>query len=106
MTEELCQRFRNHLLDNFNGDTPMNYFSEFKRMIKAATKQGYFKCTFDFGYSRKYSIVAFIEVHWIIPSVLNCIRIALLTSSNKGRVPPGLVVLVLAEYIRVFVVRG
>ena len=43
ITEELCQRFRNHLLDNFNGDTPMNYFSEFKRMIKAATKQGYFR---------------------------------------------------------------
>jgi len=43
ITEELCKRFRNHLLDNFNGDTPMNYFSEFKRMIKAATKQGYFR---------------------------------------------------------------
>jgi integrase len=43
VTEELCKRFRNHLLDNFNGDTPMNYFSEFKRMIKAATKQGYFR---------------------------------------------------------------
>jgi integrase len=43
ITEEYCQRFRNHLLDNFNGDTPMNYFSEFKRMIKAATKQGYFR---------------------------------------------------------------
>lgn len=43
VTEEMCQRFRNHLLDNFNGDTPMNYFSEFKRMIKAATKQGYFR---------------------------------------------------------------
>src|SRR5450755_4786039 len=28
VTEELCQRFRNHLLDNFNGDTPMNYFAE------------------------------------------------------------------------------
>jgi integrase len=43
VTEELCQRFRNYLLDRFNGDTPMNYFSEFKRMIKAATKQGYFR---------------------------------------------------------------
>jgi integrase len=43
ITEELCQRFRNYLLDHFNGDTPMNYFSEFKRMIKAATKQGYFR---------------------------------------------------------------
>jgi integrase len=43
ITEDLCQRFRNHLLDKFNGDTPMNYFSEFKRMVKAATKQGYFR---------------------------------------------------------------
>ncbi|HEY4154093.1 MAG TPA: site-specific integrase, partial [Puia sp.] len=43
ITEEFCQRFRNYLLDKFNGDTPMNYFSEFKRMIKAATKQGYFR---------------------------------------------------------------
>src|SRR6202035_86906 len=43
ITEELCKRFRNYLLDRFNGDTPMNYFSEFKRMIKAATKQGYFR---------------------------------------------------------------
>ncbi|MEO6963998.1 MAG: site-specific integrase [Puia sp.] len=43
VTEEFCTRFRNYLLDKFNGDTPMNYFSEFKRMIKAATKQGYFR---------------------------------------------------------------
>ena len=43
ITEELCTRFRNYLLDKFNGDTPMNYFSEFKQMIKAATKQGYFR---------------------------------------------------------------
>src|SRR5450631_1917163 len=43
ITEEFCTRFRNYLLDKFNGDTPMNYFSEFKRMIKSATKQGYFR---------------------------------------------------------------
>ena len=43
VTEELCLRYRNYLLDNFNGDTPMNYFSEFKRMLRAATKQGYFR---------------------------------------------------------------
>lgn len=43
ITEELCLRFRNYLLERFKGDTPMNYFSEFKRMIKAATKQGYFR---------------------------------------------------------------
>lgn len=43
ITEELSQRYRNYLLNHFDGDTPMNYFSEFKRMIKAATKQGYFR---------------------------------------------------------------
>jgi len=30
-------------LDCFNGDTPANYFSRFKKVIKAATKQGYFR---------------------------------------------------------------
>ncbi len=43
ITENFCVRFRQHLLDNFNGDTPSNYFSPFKKMIKAATKSGYFK---------------------------------------------------------------
>lgn len=43
MTENLCQGYRNYLLERFKGDTPMNYFSEFKRMIKAACKQGYFR---------------------------------------------------------------
>jgi hypothetical protein len=31
------------LLDNFNGDTPANYFGRFKRVIKAATREGYFR---------------------------------------------------------------
>ncbi|HMH32023.1 MAG TPA: site-specific integrase [Puia sp.] len=43
VTENLCQRFRKYLLYNFNGDTPMNYFSRFKRVLKSATKEGYFK---------------------------------------------------------------
>ena len=43
ITENLCQRYRNYLLDRFKGDTPMNYFSELKRMIKTATKQGYYR---------------------------------------------------------------
>lgn len=43
ITENLCVRFRQYLLDNFNGDTPSNYFSPFKKMVKAATKEGYFK---------------------------------------------------------------
>ena len=43
VTENLCERFRKYLLDKFNGDTPANYFSRLKRVIKAATKQGYFR---------------------------------------------------------------
>lgn len=43
VTENLCQRFRKYLLDRFNGDTPANYFSRFKRVVKAATKEGYFR---------------------------------------------------------------
>jgi integrase len=43
VTENLCERFRKYLLDHFNGDTPANYFSRFKRVIKAATKEGYFR---------------------------------------------------------------
>jgi len=39
----LSARFRRYLLDKFNGDTPANYFSRFKKVIKAATKLGYFK---------------------------------------------------------------
>jgi len=44
ITEELCIQFRKYLLDRFNGDTPTNYFSSFKKKVmKAATKQGYFR---------------------------------------------------------------
>lgn len=43
VTEELCTRFRQYLLKNFNGDTPANYFARFKRVIKAATKEGYYR---------------------------------------------------------------
>jgi len=43
VTEELCLRFRKHLLDHLNGETPANYFARFKQVIKAATKQGYFR---------------------------------------------------------------
>ena len=43
ITEDLCVRFRNYLLKRFNGETPMNYFSEFNRMVHAAYKQGYFR---------------------------------------------------------------
>jgi integrase len=43
VTENLCERFRKYLLDKFNGDTPANYFSRLKRVVKSATKEGYFR---------------------------------------------------------------
>ncbi|MBS1603719.1 MAG: site-specific integrase [Bacteroidetes bacterium] len=43
VTEELCARFRKYLLDRCNGDTPANYFSRFKKVIKAAARQVYFR---------------------------------------------------------------
>lgn len=42
VTEKLCENYRRYLLDKFNGETPSNYFSEFKKMMKAAKKAGYF----------------------------------------------------------------
>ncbi|MBW8683422.1 tyrosine-type recombinase/integrase [Chitinophaga rhizophila] len=43
ITYDVCFRFRAYLLDKFNGETPMNYYSYFKRMMKAATRDGYFR---------------------------------------------------------------
>jgi integrase len=43
VTENLCTRFRQYLLDRFAGDTPANYYARFKRCIKSATKEGYFR---------------------------------------------------------------
>jgi integrase len=43
ISENLCERFRNHLLDALNGETPADYFMRFKRVVKAAKKQGYFR---------------------------------------------------------------
>lgn len=43
ITENLCIRYRQYLLDNFTGDTPANYYSRFKQVIKAATKEGYYR---------------------------------------------------------------
>lgn len=42
ITENLCERFRAYLLDKLKGETPGDYFMRFKRVIKAATKEGYF----------------------------------------------------------------
>ena len=43
LTENLCFRFRQYLLDKLNGECPANYFGAFKRILKAATKEGYFR---------------------------------------------------------------
>lgn len=43
ISENFCERFRDHLLANLNGETPANYFSRFKRVLEAASKDGYFK---------------------------------------------------------------
>lgn len=43
VTEDLAKRFRKYLLDRFNGETPANYFSRFKQVLRAATQQGYFR---------------------------------------------------------------
>lgn len=43
ITENFCERFRNYLLDNLSGETPGDYFMRFKRVIRAATKEGYFR---------------------------------------------------------------
>lgn len=43
ITHNLSTRFRQYLLDRFNGETPANYFSHYKEVIKAATRDGYFR---------------------------------------------------------------
>lgn len=43
VTEDKLTNFRDYLLKNFTGDTPANYFAKFKKMIRAATKDGYFR---------------------------------------------------------------
>ena len=43
VTENLCERFRKYLLDKFNGGTPACYFARFKRVLRSATKEGYFR---------------------------------------------------------------
>lgn len=43
VTEELCSKFQKYLLSHFNGETPSSYYAKFKKVLKAATKEGYFK---------------------------------------------------------------
>jgi integrase/recombinase XerD len=43
ITEKLCRKFQEYLLNKYNGETPSRYFMRFKRVLKKATKDGYFK---------------------------------------------------------------
>jgi hypothetical protein len=43
ITENLCHRFRQYLLDHFNGDLPACYYARFKKVLKAATTESYFR---------------------------------------------------------------
>jgi integrase len=43
ITENLVKRFRQYLLDKFSGDTPANYFHHFKQVVRAATKDNYWR---------------------------------------------------------------
>jgi hypothetical protein len=43
ITENFSKRFRTFLTDKFTGKTPADYFRSFKRVIRSATKDGYFR---------------------------------------------------------------
>jgi integrase len=43
ITEEFCKRFRKYLLSKFTGATPLNYFFNFKQVIRAATRDNYWR---------------------------------------------------------------
>jgi integrase len=43
ITENLCKRFRTFLTDRLTGKTPADYFRAFKRVVRSATKDGYFR---------------------------------------------------------------
>ena len=43
ITSNVCFRFNRYLLDRHSGKTPEDYFRSFKRVIKSATRDGYFR---------------------------------------------------------------
>jgi len=43
ITEKVCRRFQEFLLERYNGETPSGYFMRFKRVLKKATNDGYFR---------------------------------------------------------------
>lgn len=42
ITEDLCRQFKKYLDEHLNGETPYNYFTKFKKLIKQATKEKLF----------------------------------------------------------------
>lgn len=40
-TEDLVRKFKDYLLENYNGATPGSYFKRFKKVVKAAVKSGF-----------------------------------------------------------------
>jgi integrase/recombinase XerD len=42
ISEKLCRKFQEYLLERYHGETPSGYFMRFKRVLKKATKEGYF----------------------------------------------------------------
>lgn len=43
ITENLCKRFRQYLLDKYTGETPSGYYTRFKWVVNAAESDGYFQ---------------------------------------------------------------
>lgn len=43
ISSNVCFRFNRYLLDRHSGKTPEDYFRSFKRVIKSATRDGYFR---------------------------------------------------------------
>jgi integrase len=43
ITENFCKRFRQFLLDKYNGETPSGYYTRFKWVVNAAESDGYFQ---------------------------------------------------------------
>jgi integrase/recombinase XerD len=43
ITEKLCRKFQNYFLEKYHGETSSGYFMRFKRVLKKATKDGYFR---------------------------------------------------------------
>jgi hypothetical protein len=66
ITENFCKRFRRYLLDKLTGESPANYYARFKWVVKAATRDSYFRTGQLFltaiYYSRINHIPSYVEL--------------------------------------------